>query len=75
MIAYSSKKGGHMSLCGWKSIREHTGLSENAIKELSKEKNNPFPLVYIKRKPFTTKERFTLWINTEIDKEKRGYNS
>jgi len=55
-----------MTLRGWKEITEYTKLSVRAIKDLSKKDKNPFPLVWIARKPFLTTELFEVWIEKEV---------
>jgi len=60
-----------MPLRGWKEITKHTKLSIKAIKELSRRPRNPFPLIYISRKPFITKKLFVEWIEAENEAQNK----
>lgn len=61
-----------MTLRGWKEITEHTKLTPRVIKSLLSRNYNPFPLVYVARKPLTTKKLFAEWIESEVGNPNKG---
>jgi len=61
-----------MTLRGWKEIEAYTKLSVRAIKTLAKRAKNPFPVVYIARKPFMTETLFSKWIEAENESQKKA---
>ena len=64
-----------MTLRGWKEITEHTKLTPRVVKSLFNRGYNPFPLVYVARKPLTTKKLFQEWIETEVSNQKTSHKS
>jgi hypothetical protein len=64
-----------MTLRGWKEITDYTKLSDRTIKELRVRKENPFPLVFISRKPYLSKTLFEEWIKSETIAQKKAVNS